>query len=71
MPRGVATPNQIAMMVSVLDVYSRAFGISDEIRREELAFQIVLLFDQGYRDEGSLLKALTDCEVARDSGHPH
>lgn len=71
MPRGVANPKQIAMMVTVLDVYSRAFGISDEVRREELAFQIVLLFDQGCRDEGSLLKALTNSEVARDSTQPH
>ena len=71
MPRGIATPKQLAMMVTVLDAYSRAFGIYDEVRREELAFQIVLLFEQGYRDEGSLLKALSDSEVARDGRQPH
>jgi hypothetical protein len=71
MPRGVANPKQLAMMVRVLDSYSRAFGVTDELRRDELASEIVALFDRGCRDEGSLLEALTDSEARKDFGQSH
>jgi hypothetical protein len=50
------------MMVRVLDTYARAFGVTDEGRREDLATEIVALFGHGYRDEGSLLEALVTRE---------
>ena len=68
MPRGVASPKQIAMMKRVLDAYCGALGITDELRREELAFQIVALFDKGFRDESSLRAALTKSEGDNDGG---
>jgi hypothetical protein len=71
MPRGVADPKQIAMMVRVLDTYARAFGVTDERRREDLATEIVALFGHGYRDEGSLLEALVTREAPTDGGQQH
>ena len=72
MPRGVvAGPKQIAMMVRVLDAYARAFGVTDEARREDLATEIVSLFDQGFRDESSLLQALVTREAPTDGGQHH
>jgi hypothetical protein len=67
----MANPKQLAMMVRVLDLYSRSFGVTSGLRRDDLAAEIVTLFDRGFRDEGSLLEALTNSEAAQDGGQPH
>jgi hypothetical protein len=71
MPPGIANPKQLAMMVRVLDTYARAFGVTDEGRREDLATEIVALFDHSYRDEGCLLEALVTREAPTDGGQQH
>lgn len=59
MPRGMANAKQLAMMTRVMDVYCERRGIPDnDAKREHVALEILILFDNGYRDEASLLAKL-------------
>ena len=59
MPRGMANIRQLAMMARVMETYCTRFAIPDEApEREYLALEVLILFDEGLRDEGALLAAL-------------
>lgn len=54
--RGVADRKQLAMMARVMEAYCAHFSIPDDTtERDELAFAILVLFDNGIRDEETLL----------------
>ncbi|WP_147448277.1 hypothetical protein [Mesorhizobium sp. YM1C-6-2] len=54
--RGVANREQLAMMARVMAAYCGHFSIPDDTtERDRLAFEIIVLFDNGIRDEEALL----------------
>ena len=54
--RGVANRQQVAMMARVMEAYCVRFAVpEDATERDELAFEILVIFDNGIRDEETLL----------------
>lgn len=59
MPHGIASAAQMAMMTRVLDAYCERFAVPENsAEREQVALEILVLFDNGLRDEEALLAAL-------------
>jgi len=59
MPEGVATATQLAMMARVMEAYCKLFSIADDTaERDQLALEILILFDNGFRDDDVLLAEL-------------
>lgn len=59
MPRGVASSRQLAMMARVLKAYCERFSIPDTPTiRDNLAEELLVLFDHGFRHEEALLAEL-------------
>jgi hypothetical protein len=52
--RGVIEPRKLASLSKVLDDYCLEYGINDETGREEVAFQIVQLYQRGVAGEDRL-----------------
>lgn len=57
MPRGVANAKQLAMMARVLEAYCERFSVPER-ERDPVALAILILFDQGIREEDALLAAI-------------
>lgn len=56
MRRRVANRQQLALMARVMEAYFARFAVrEDETERDKLAFEILVLFDNGIRDEEALL----------------
>jgi hypothetical protein len=54
----VAGPRQLAVMERVLIAYCKQAGIESQVERENVAAQIVALFEIGISEEDELLEAL-------------
>ena len=54
----IASPEQVAAMARVLDAYCKQAGITSQVERENLAAQIMALFEIGVCEEDELLAAL-------------
>ena len=56
MRRRVANRQQLALMARVMEAYCARFAVrEDATERDKLAFEILVLFDNGIRDEEALL----------------
>jgi hypothetical protein len=53
-----ANPDQIKVMVRVLEAYCNHAGITSEAEREAIGAQIVALFELGLKREDELMAAL-------------
>lgn len=59
MPRGVASAEQLAMMARVMEAYCERFSIPDDpAERDQLALEILVLFNAGFHDEATIMGEL-------------
>jgi len=55
----MASAKQLAMMARVLEAYCKHISIPEgAVEREQLALEILVLFDNGFREEDVLLAEL-------------
>ena len=54
----VARPEEVAVMARVLDSYCNQAGITSQVERENVAAQILALYEMGVSEEDELLAAL-------------
>jgi hypothetical protein len=59
-----ATPQQLTMVVQVLDAYAIAFSITDPLKREALGELLLVLAQRGANSTERLASALED-EIAK------
>lgn len=58
---GIADPEQLAMLVRVLETYCTNAGIlSDSPEREHIALTLIALYERGIVDEGQLAASLPE-----------
>lgn len=56
MSHGVANAKQLAMMARVMEAYCERFAVPNEQSfRDDLAAELLILFDHGFRREEALL----------------
>lgn len=56
MSHGVANAKQLAMMARVMEAYCERFAVPNEQSiRDDLATELLILFDHGFRREETLL----------------
>ena len=55
---GVASPEELAVMDRVLDAYCAQAGVTNQVERENIAAEIVALFELGLPTEDDLRRAL-------------